>query len=517
MLAKAYRNLVAMKSPFTKCSDFDINVTINDKEAPDVEIISVEELVEKATYKFLGEIDETGKITYHYSFNRPDLNLSRRADKIIDVRDPIIFPSERKPICGPFKIRLYCWDLSPMDKKAVFGDSSVYKLFVKPNAGVKVFRDGFRVLPYGNPENDWLSMDRMRVEQRFETNISRNQVIGAVEISLASNPKLVDKTDREGLIDNDDFRDFQSLIRASIKAFQDERYPDKHKVKELTGRLRDEKKVRTVFSQNMAMLSNAILSNPGVSAELKLETNRLIDEARAALDSILSEHEQPLLVAASIGLTYMMPTHEIRRDLHESMKLLRNGVASRAFKEENTTPVLALLRQVDETVQGIGRLMIQTHEEETFNLEDPIDDALALMKSRFERNSVSYHKEIRKKIKIKGSERLITIMLLNFLDNSLYWLLRKKPNERTVKLIVDLLDENPILVVSDSGPGFIDSVNTITLPFFTRKPNGMGLGLYISDRIAGMSNSHLKILEPEDLPGLLPGANIAVVFHKRST
>ena len=516
MLVKAYRNLFAMKSPFVECSDFGINVLIEDKESSEIEIIKVEQLVEKATYKFEGVIDKNGVISYYYNFNRPDLNLSRQKRDVVDIRDPEVFSCDRKPICGPFKIRLYCWDLSPIDKRAVFGDTTTYKLFVKPNAGVKVFRDGFRVLPYGNPENDWLSMDRLRVEQRFETNISRGQVIGAIEISLASNPKLIDKTDREGLIDNDEFRDFHSLIRAAIKAFQTERYPDKHKVKELTGRLRDEKKTRTVFSQNMAMLSNSIVNNTEISADIKLQTNKLIDEARAALDTILAEHEQPLLVAASIGLTYMMPTHEIRRDLHETMKLLRNGITSKAFKEENSRPILSLLRQVDETVQGIGRLMAQTREEENFDLEDPIDDAIGLMRSRFKRNSVILEKEIRKKILVKGSERLITIMLLNFLDNSLYWLLRKKPNERRVKLIVDLMDENPILVVSDSGPGFIDSVHTVTLPFFTRKQNGMGLGLYIAERIAGMNGSHLVILEPDDLTGLLLGANIAVVFHKRS-
>jgi C4-dicarboxylate-specific signal transduction histidine kinase len=52
------------------------------------------------------------------------------------------------------------------------------------------------------------------------------------------------------------------------------------------------------------------------------------------------------------------------------------------------------------------------------------------------------------------------------------------------------------------------------LPFFTRKPNGMGLGLYIADRIAKMSGGQLKILKQNELQGLLSGANIAVILQK---
>ena len=51
------------------------------------------------------------------------------------------------------------------NQRAVFGDMSTYKVMIRPNSGVKVFRDGFRVLPFGNEDNDWLSMDIARIRQ----------------------------------------------------------------------------------------------------------------------------------------------------------------------------------------------------------------------------------------------------------------------------------------------------------------------------------------------------------------
>lgn len=513
MMLKAHKSLSAMKSPFAEFSDFEIKVVIDDKEKPVIEDWDFGQLVQKATYKFYAEIDKKGWISYNYSFNRPDLAIARQEKKKLDIRDPDVFSCDRNPTCGPFKIRLYCWDLALSDQKSVFGDTSTYQDFIRPNTGIKVFRDGFRVLPYGNYDNDWLGMDMRRVK-RFENNVSRNQVIGTIEISLETNPKLIDKTDREGLIDNNEFKDFRSLILTALTAFQNERYPDKRRVKELTGRTRDEKSVRTVFARNMALLSNTISDDPKLSNEVKLQTRQLIEEARTALDSILAEHEQPLLVAASIGLTYMMPTHEARRELHEAMKLLRNEIDAKSFSEEKARPILALLRQTDKTIQGIGRLMQQTRAEEVFKLEDSVDDAIELMDFRFKRNSISLKKEVRQKLETRGSERLVAIVLLNLLDNSLYWLLRNKPDQRNVKIVVTSVDENPAIIVSDTGPGFVDDIKVLTLPFFTRKPQGMGLGLYISDRIAQMNGGHLRIFGHNEFTDLYSGANIGIVFKK---
>jgi signal transduction histidine kinase len=515
MIERVQRSILAMKSPFADLSDFDIEIAIEDKLAPSVAVPDIADLVKKATYTFVGEIEETGKINYRYSFKRPDLaELNRQKTDQRDIRNPEDFKSDRKPVCGPFSIRLYSWDLSPQDKKAVFGDTAIYTEMIQPNTGVKVFRDGFRVLPYGNPDNDWLSMDMERV-RRFELHVSRNQIIGAIEISSKTAPSLLDKTDREGLIDNEAFKDFKSLVKSALAEFEAERYIDKRKLKEVTGKTRDEQSDRALFSRNLVALSEMVMNQTQLDGEVKVAIRRLISETRDALDSILSEKEQPLLVAASIGLTYMMPTHEVRRDLHEALKLLGNMRDAKEVTTDKANAVISLLKQADSVVGGIGKLMQRTAEDEEFVPERVVKNAVELMRHRFERSGIALEVDVRDSARIRGSDRLITILLLNFLDNSFYWLLRKKPEERKVKIIVGPYEDKSILIVSDSGPGFEDhDINVLTLPFFTRKPNGMGLGLYIADRIAKMSGGQLKIVEQNELPGLLSGASIAVVLPK---
>ena len=321
MIERVYRSVNALKSPFETFSDFDISIQINDNSMTEIEIPDMVGIINKASYSMVGSINQ-GIFSFDYSFNRPDLpELNRKKIDVSDIRNPTHFSSNRVPQCGEFNIRIYAWDLLSQDLRAVFGDTSI-KDMIKQNSGIKVFRDGFRVLPYGNENNDWLSMDLERVKQ-FEVAVSRNQVIGAVEISSKTNPLLLDKTDREGLLDNEAFCDFYSLVKSAVTTFEAERYIDRRKLKEATGRTRDELRDRTKYTESLSALVS-LLDKSGIDTETRIKINKLISEARSSLDDLLSEKEQPLLVAASIGLTYMMPTHEVRRELHESLKLLRN-------------------------------------------------------------------------------------------------------------------------------------------------------------------------------------------------
>ena len=80
-------------------------------------------------------------------------------------------------------------------------------------AGVSLYRDGLRVLPYGEPGNDWLFLDQERIQAPAER-IGNNQVIGLVEVDQSTNLLLRHKTNREGLIENDAFLDLRTLVRA---------------------------------------------------------------------------------------------------------------------------------------------------------------------------------------------------------------------------------------------------------------------------------------------------------------
>ncbi|RPI18642.1 MAG: hypothetical protein EHM58_04870 [Ignavibacteriae bacterium] len=89
-------------------------------------------------------------------------------------------------------------------------------------SGVKIYRDNFRVKPYGEPGNDWINLE---IAAQNNSMCPRNiSVLGMVHLSKLKNPKIIDTTTREGVIFNEEFQDLIDFVRLSIlKVFIDRR------------------------------------------------------------------------------------------------------------------------------------------------------------------------------------------------------------------------------------------------------------------------------------------------------
>src|SRR4029077_2100250 len=97
-----------------------------------------------------------------------------------------------------------------------------------------IYRDGFRVWPYGEPHDDWLRLDQRRVNSPVE-HLSNNQVIGFIDIGRDRNADLKDQTNREGLIHNQAFEDLRRLVYFVLQAIAAERQSIRHPMRRATG------------------------------------------------------------------------------------------------------------------------------------------------------------------------------------------------------------------------------------------------------------------------------------------
>ena len=124
----------------------------------------------------------------------------------------------------------------------------------------------------------------------------------------------------------------------------------------------------------------------------------------------------------------------------------------------------------------------------------------------------------RNDFKIKCSRRLIVGAIMNIIDNSIWWLENKKPSQKYIFLSTSRdLKEGPAIIIGDNGSGLIDELEYLVQPFFTRKPDGMGLGLHIVDEVMKVHKGKIKILQPGDirLPREIDGAVLALVFPNK--
>lgn len=89
---------------------------------------------------------------------------------------------------------------------------SAIKKTQKSFAGVLVYRDGVRVLPYGRPDSDFFELEARRGKHAGREFWAHRRVFGRVRISREHNQKLKDKAGREGLVDNETKRLFKDAV-----------------------------------------------------------------------------------------------------------------------------------------------------------------------------------------------------------------------------------------------------------------------------------------------------------------
>ncbi|MEN5378772.1 sensor histidine kinase [Sphingobacterium kitahiroshimense] len=109
-------------------------------------------------------------------------------------------------------------------------NSANRKSWLKKFGGVKIFRDEFRIRPYGEKGEDWLRLGERQSQspggagQRIGGyRIRPNQIAGTINISRLNNASFQDKSGREGIIENDVFEIFKNVVKDIIALFEKDR------------------------------------------------------------------------------------------------------------------------------------------------------------------------------------------------------------------------------------------------------------------------------------------------------
>lgn len=95
------------------------------------------------------------------------------------------------------------------------GQMSIIKKYSLKNSGIKLYRNGFRVLPYGEWGDDWLSLDKSTRRRSILPTHTNQNFFGYVEISDESGD-FEETSSREGLLNNEAFVELQNFIYRSL-------------------------------------------------------------------------------------------------------------------------------------------------------------------------------------------------------------------------------------------------------------------------------------------------------------
>lgn len=87
----------------------------------------------------------------------------------------------------------------------------------RQHGGIRVYRNGFRVLPYGEEANDWLRVDIDVARRLFLFPANNRNFFGQVELDSNANPLFEETSSREGLLENEVFEDLRAFVREAIE------------------------------------------------------------------------------------------------------------------------------------------------------------------------------------------------------------------------------------------------------------------------------------------------------------
>lgn len=500
-----HRAVTSISSPIDGPNEFEATVAI----APDPGdwlkgLLTAADIVGLSLFRFKGRIED-GELSYEYLFE-PWAGMkgvdSRRTRKSnlavemspdgapkpkktskqdVDSDDPPTLEGKR---IGPIEIDFHIFDRERNVLQFVPGNIDLVREFLDQNGGVRVYRNGVRVYDFGEAGNDWLDLGGRRVNVPAQR-IGNNQIIGVVGLNLSKSQDLVEKTNREGFVENDAFLAFRAAIRFALAQAEAERNIDKQRIRKAFAKPRAKEPVLGEIADLREFVGKLDL-DPGKDKQI----NQYLDRIEVQFKEILDN----LLTAAGAGLNLAIVLHEVEKGIKSLYQSL--------LKVEKPEHVLDRAKQLADIIDSLTWLVRQSGISDVA-ADSLIKNCLLAWSYRFGNHKIIVTNGIEHgdaSFTVRGNRRLLMTALMNLIDNAIYWVGTKGPANRRIYVGTTRdLNGEPALVVADSGPGLQDPPDYATMPFFTRKPDGIGLGLHISDEIMKMHGGRVGFPDREDL------------------
>lgn len=507
MVDRLYNGLMRLVSPSANTQEFLIDV-----ESPEFPLASgriINRLVETAPYRLAGEVSEEGL-----------LNTGSGDESTIDLRPlcqgHFVQPDGtlRAPCCGPFTIALNIWDLEPITGNG-FGVDRPLREAIKATSGVSIYRDGFRIWPYGEKDDDWLELNQRRVNNPT-LRISNNQVIGFVEITHAGNPELKDRTSREGLLDTPAFFDVRALVLAAVSVLETERFARRRPAtseRPGTTEADDDEVLQWLFKVRDSTKSGT----NGAGSALR-EMERVY---RKRLEEERNRYEQVSRLAGT-GMAAELLTNSFSRQMLNAETIARTlqGMARRGANAEIKQLVESLMERLEAVSTQLDIMAplyrVDERDAEPVSLRGAAYDVVSVMADRLAEAGATVRLEGDTRPAVRMSRGHLMQVLMILIENAIGSLRDLTAGDR--EILIEVMDQEEGrygLRVSDSGSGVTAGTEKlIFMPYFSTRHAGRGLGLHVARDVLALYNSTLEFAGNGTM---LSGACFQIRFDGRRT
>lgn len=167
---------------------------------------------EKMEHRVDGEIDDKGVFKGKVTAFGDDLGT-------IEIPLQVNMPTHPQSRVGSIRIQLGSYEAGAGSeglggKKSSMDPANWADIDEKLEkyCGLKVYRDGLRVMPYGKADNDFFEIEQRRSKNAGFFHYSLRNMIGAISLDGEDNKNLRDKAGREGFIENKASKAFREVV-----------------------------------------------------------------------------------------------------------------------------------------------------------------------------------------------------------------------------------------------------------------------------------------------------------------
>lgn len=375
-------------------------------------------------------------------------------------------------------------------------DVNKRRRWLQNSGGIRLYRDGFRVRPYGEPNtqgSDWLLLGQRvaanpAAAKRLGWRVLPQQLAGTIHITKAGNPLLADQSNREGIMNERAFATFRDVILALIGEFERDRsyiYHHFDKAYDLDHpEETDVVKGRQLAADVLANSIQAPLTAPGIkSAASNSDLTKIAKafKSEERKNEALKDDIQVMRGMATLGTVLVSFTHELKQ--------IKANMESRRARMEN-----ALKRVVDDArLQSLPEQVNPFNIVERWSREDEkvsrwIDFALSAVSP------------------VKRRRRIINVADY-FADLSRHW--DEFLKSKKVSLHVHCDDEIPLRILAHEID--LDSVfyNLIvnSVEAFIRPSTAISRDIWIN--VSESADNQMEIVYKDNGPGLSACFNVA--------
>lgn len=517
-------------SPYRSNNDFSITIhrTINNISYPS-ELVDTQELLKAASWEVKALIDVNDKVKLSFLNN----TTGELIEQIPTPWKNWISKQGDKPLFGPLKFEFHYMVRKKEFLSKIDMSARNWSKFMELNRGVRIYRDDFRVRPYGEPtgKGDWLDLGYRKASspggiKQGGWRIAPNQIIGAVSISKTSNAILNDQANREGIVENDAYLQLRNFILKVISSFEVLATKDAQSdedtdlaveleriIKEKDIELKDAIDEIKIYSKKNKRKSKKTPPAQILNQKLreleraKLSHQKALDDYYLYLEKErkkLEGEKDTLSNLASLGVLTVSFGHEIRT--HSALALtnaknLKHLIQRAQDTNESIDP--------DQLIALTNRMIIGAQYVDTFS-KLAIDNIKPDKRTRTKVNvpkifkyicdmmtatfskmgiqcDIEYIKILEEDFNVRSFEIDWESIAINLITNSTWALENTQRDERKIKIVFERVGGTRLrLAFMDSGCGLeAGQENTIFLPMHSRKTDrkgnsiGTGMGLSI--------------------------------------